>query len=92
MGRRRHAKKEVEAVLCELEELGWTVRLRNGKGHAWGLLLCPFNDEQCRCGEFCQMSISSTPQNPSTHAAKLKKKALSCIYLNQKETEDVEPV
>ena len=77
--RPRHPKKEVEAVLRELEELGWTVEKRNGKGHAWGLLRCPKPTDECRCGMFCQMSINSTPQNPSNHAAKLRQKALGCI-------------
>jgi hypothetical protein len=82
LARKRHPKKEVEAVLSELEALGWKIKLRNSKGHAWGLLLCPFNDKDCRCGEFCQMSISSTPQNATSHAAKLKSKVLSCVLLN----------
>ena len=89
MGRKRHPKKDVEAVLMELEALGWTVQVRHSTGHAWGLLRCPNNDRDCRCGEFCQMSISSTPQNPANHAAKLKSKALSCIYLlAEKEKDD----
>ena len=79
--RERHQKKEVEAVLQVLESLGWKILTRNGKGHAWGLLRCPFNDTACRCGEFCQMTINSTPQNPASHAAKLLNKASGCIRL-----------
>lgn len=88
LGRRRHSKKEVEQVLQELEEFGWVVEVRNSKGHAWGLLRCPSNDKECRCGEYCQMSISSTPQNPSRHAAKLKDKALSCVKLVKESKDD----
>ncbi len=85
MARERHPKKEVEAVLRELEALGWTVIKRNGKGHAWGLLRCPSNSAECRGGEYCQMTINSTPQNPSSHAAKLRSKAFGCIELDEKD-------
>jgi hypothetical protein len=81
MKRRRHPNKDVEAVLRELETLGWSVTVRSSKGHAWGLLRCPNNDKECRCGEYCQMSVSSTPQNPRSHAAKLRGKALGCIHV-----------
>ena len=77
--RPRHPKKEVEAVLRELEALGWKVEKRSGKGHAWGLLRCPKPSDECRCGKLCQMSVNSTPQNPSNHAVKLRQKALGCI-------------
>lgn len=87
MARDRHPKKEIEKVLRELEQLGWTVERRVGKGHAWGLLRCPKPREDCRCGLFCQMTINSTPQNPSNHAAKLRQKALGCIGAG-KEQED----
>lgn len=78
MARVRHPKKEVEKVLKELESLGWTIIKRDGKGHAWGLLRCPQPTEDCRCGQFCQMTINSTPQNAASHAAKLRSKALAC--------------
>lgn len=88
MTRERHPKKEVEEVLRELEALGWTVVKRNGKGHAWGLLRCPANREDCRCGQYCQMTINSTPQNPGSHAAKLRDKALGCIAIVETGKED----
>ncbi|MEP7453066.1 hypothetical protein [Phyllobacterium sp. SB3] len=84
MSRDRHPKKEVENVLRELEALGWSVETRGG-GHAWGLLKCPANSDDCRCGKFCQMTINSTPQNPGNHAAKLKQKALGCVKKNEKQ-------
>ena len=86
--RMRHPKKEVEKVLAELEEFGWNVVERHGKGHAWGLVRYPYNDADCRCGEYCQMTVNSTPQNPSSHAAKLKRKALKCINLNRRTQND----
>ena len=79
MTRARHPKKDVERVLQELEALGWIVEKRNGKGHAWGLLRCQTPSDACRCGLFCQMTINSTPQNPASHAAKLRQKAMGCI-------------
>ena len=87
MDRYRHPKKEVEKVLRELEGLGWTIQVRHGKGHAWGLLRCPKPSEDCRCGQYCQMTIFSTPQNPGRHAAKLRQKALGCTK-NESENGD----
>ncbi|WP_082545428.1 MULTISPECIES: hypothetical protein [unclassified Sphingomonas] len=86
MARKTHKSKEIESVLKELEALGWTVV--EGKGHAWGLLRCPTNSSECRCGEFCQMSVWSTPKNPEQHAKKLRQKALACVKLDEKENSD----
>ncbi|TKA95418.1 hypothetical protein FAZ78_16925 [Cereibacter changlensis] len=80
MARNRHKSKEIETVLQELEALGW--ELVEGKGHAWGILRCPANSKDCRCGEFCQMSVWSTPKNPEQFAKKLRQKALACVKLD----------
>lgn len=90
MPRRRHPKKEVEAALTELEAFGWRVIERHGKTHAWGIVRCPYNDPDCRCGEFCQMTVNSTPRDPARHAAKLVSKALNCIILNREGRHDDE--
>ncbi|GGK30950.1 hypothetical protein [Salinarimonas ramus] len=82
MARKRHPSKEIEAVLEQLEALGWTVI--EGKGHAWGLLRCPTNNTECRCGRFCQMSVWSTPRDPERHAKQLRQKALACTKLDEK--------
>ena len=82
MSRKSHKSKEIGAVLRELEALGWTVALRSGRGHAWGLIRCPNNDPDCRCGEFCQMGVWSTPQNPGRFARQLRSRALGCIRLS----------
>lgn len=79
--RSKHPNKEIEALLKELESLGWTIRLL--KGHAWGLVRCPNNNSDCRCGKFCQMSIWSTPKDPTRFAKTVRSKALGCIYLTQ---------
>lgn len=77
--RKRHPNKEVEAVLKELEGLEWKVRV--SKGHAWGTIRCPQNEDDCRCGKYCQMSIWSTPRDPQAFANHIRNKALSCVYL-----------
>jgi hypothetical protein len=66
MARARHPKKEVEEALRHAEANGW--RITVGGSHAWGKMYCPYNDAECRCGEFCIASIWSTPRNPGTHA------------------------
>lgn len=76
--RRKHPNKEVEAVLRYAESNGWQVIHR--EGHAWGSMRCPQNDVDCRCGQFCQMSVWSTPRNPGNHARQLKRKVDGCIY------------
>ena len=50
MARSKHPKKEVEDALQHAEDNGWTVDV--GGSHAWGKIYCPYNDEECRCGEF----------------------------------------
>jgi len=86
LARKTHKSKEIEAVLQELEALGWAVV--EGKGHAWGVLRCPANSKECRCGEFCQMSVWSTPKNAEQHARKLRQKALACVKLDHKDDKD----
>ena len=51
MVRPSHPKKEVEEALRHAEGQGWRVEV--GGSHAWGRMYCPYNDEECRCGEFC---------------------------------------
>jgi hypothetical protein len=82
VARKRHTSKEIEKVIQELEALGW--ELIEGRGHAWGILRCPTNDQECRCGEFCQMSVWSTPKNSQQFAKKIRQKALACVNIDQK--------
>lgn len=77
MPRKRHTSKEIEGVLQELEKLGW--KLIEEKGIVWGILRCPANDQDCRCGEFCQMSVWSTPKTLSnTLRSSARKPLLAC--------------
>jgi hypothetical protein len=84
MSRRRHPKKAVEEAVQYAEAEGWTVEL--GGAHAWGKMYCPYNDEGCRCGDYCITSIWSTPRNPDTHARQLKRAVDNCTT-HQREME-----
>jgi hypothetical protein len=88
MGRQKHSKADVEQALRYAEECGWTIIV--GGSHAWGKLRCPFNDQECRCGDFCITSISSTPQNAGNHARQLRRVVDNCIRWKQSQEEDNE--
>ncbi|EEA01078.1 conserved hypothetical protein [Burkholderia sp. H160] len=77
MLRRRHTKKEIETALAYAEQHGWSVR-DGGTGHAWGKIYRPYNNGECRCGEFCISSVWSTPKNPGNHARHLRRIADNC--------------
>jgi hypothetical protein len=83
MVRGTHSKKDVEEALAYAEELGWRVQ-SGGKGHAWGRLYCPYNDAECRCGEFCITSIWSTPKNSGNHARHLRRVVDNCTTHRRK--------
>ena len=77
MARKRHPKPEIEAAIQYAEEHGWTVK--EGGSHAWGRIFCPYNDETCRCGEFCITSVWSTPKSPGNHARQLRRVVDNCV-------------
>ena len=76
MPRKRHPKPEVEAALRYAEHDGW--RIEVGGAHAWGKMYCPYNDETCRCGEFCIASIWSTPRNVGNHGNQIRRVVDNC--------------
>lgn len=76
--RKKHPSKEIEKAISYAESNGWRVIERSG--HAWGSLVCPQNSADCRCGQFCQMSVWSTPKNTGNHAKQLIQKVDGCIY------------
>lgn len=78
--RKKHPDKEIEATIRYAETQGWQVV--ECSGHAWGMLRCPHHDQECRCGQFCQMSVWSTPKDAGRHARQLKRKIDGCIYQN----------
>lgn len=81
MIRQKHPKKEIEQALIYAEEKGW--RIDAGGSHAWGKMYCPFNDNECRCGEFCITSIWSTPKSPVNHAKQIKRIINNCTSTNK---------
>jgi hypothetical protein len=86
MTRSSHPKKEIESALKHAEEEGWRVEV--GGSHAWGKIYCPYNDEECRCGEFCIACVWSTPRNPGSHARALRRVVDKCsAHQRQGDTE-----
>ncbi|HJV02485.1 MAG TPA: hypothetical protein VJ752_18250 [Burkholderiaceae bacterium] len=76
MKRTSHPHKDVDAALRYAEEHGWSVNV--GGSHAWGRIYCPYNNNDCRCGEFCITSIWSTPRNPGNHAKAIRRVVDNC--------------
>ncbi|MES2721278.1 MAG: hypothetical protein V4624_10365 [Pseudomonadota bacterium] len=71
-----HPKKEVDEALYYAKSQGW--RVERGGSHAWGKIYCPYNDFDCRCGEFCITSVWSTPKSPGNHAKALRRVVDNC--------------
>ena len=86
MSRPSHAKKEVEQALRHAESQGWKIVV--GGGHCWGKLYCPFNDADCRCGEYCITSVWSTPKNPGNFARQLRRAVDNCTSSMAKTDEE----
>ena len=88
MTRKKHSKKEIELALSYAESQGW--RIIDSGSHAWGKLYCPYNDKECRCGEFCISSIWCTPKNVVSHAKQIRRVVDNCTgpenNLNKSET------
>ncbi|QEA37895.1 hypothetical protein FGL86_01625 [Pistricoccus aurantiacus] len=76
MARASHPNKEIEAALRHAEANGW--RIKTASGHAWGRIYCPYNDNECRCGEFCITSVWSTPRKPIAHARAILRVVDNC--------------
>jgi hypothetical protein len=73
VGRPRHPKKEVEeAIRYALDEKAWTLEVRKGKGHAWGVLRCPAGEDKVR--------VWGTPRSPGDHAKQIRQAALRCPH------------
>ena len=68
MTRSKHPDKDVEAAIQYAESNRWEVK----KGGHWGMLYCPYNDSDCRCGTRCKAGVWGSPKNASNHAKQLK--------------------
>lgn len=86
MARNKHPKPEIESAIRHAEAHGWTIR--EGGSHAWGRMLCPYNDSDCRCGEFCIVSIASTPRSAGNHGKQLRRVVDNCSRHRAKQSED----
>lgn len=73
MARKRHPNKEIDAVVDDAVRRGWT--LENDRGHAWGVLLCPYRDR-----DGCMEWVWSTPKNPGRFARRLAEKVAKCPH------------
>ena len=48
MARKKHKDKEIEQALQYAEDYGWIIEVHNkSKSHAWGIMKCPTNNENC---------------------------------------------
>jgi hypothetical protein len=80
MARKIHPKTAIEAALRHAEQKGWTVEPSNSHAHAWGRIKCPYNDKDCRCGEFCISSVWGTPKSPENHAKQICRVVDHCVH------------
>jgi hypothetical protein len=78
MSRRRHPDFDIEKALTYVESNGWRVEPAGPRGHAWGKMLCPHNDPECRCGEFCITSNWSTSRDSHNHARQIRRVVDGC--------------
>ena len=85
MARKKYSKSEIEAALKYAESKGWHVEV--GGGHAWGKMYCPYNNSDCRCGEFCISSIWSTPKNVGNHSKQIRRIVDNCTGANSNTNE-----
>ena len=86
MSRKKHPKPEIEAALKYAEQNGW--RIEVGGSHAWGKIYCPYNNNDCRCGEFCIVSVWSTPKNAGNHAKLIRRVIDNCTVHHQAQEEE----
>ncbi len=80
MARKKHPKAAVEQAVQYAEKYGWQVKASGKSAHAWGILQCPNNDPDCRCGRFCRNSVWSTPRNEEGHAKSIRRWVDNCEF------------
>lgn len=85
MSRKKHSKKEIEAALAHAESKGWRIEEGGKSAHCWGRLYCPYNNDECRCGEFCITSVWSTPKSEMTHSRQIRRTVDKCVKLIEHE-------
>jgi len=75
----KHPNKEIRAAVKYAESHGWTFEKSGKSSHAWAIMKCLYNDEQCRCGSRCKISIYLTPRCPQDRAAQIYRDVDGCI-------------
>lgn len=80
MPKKKHPNADIDDAIGYAESEGWTVKTSGSSSHAWGILYCPYNDSECRCGEFCTSSIWSTPRNTRNHAKQIRRIVDKCKH------------
>lgn len=75
--RPKHPNKDIEKAIKYAEAKGWRYRYQSSgnSAHAWGRLLCPFED---RDGH--SVSIWSTPRSTENHAKQIKRVVDNCEH------------
>ena len=75
-----HDDKNLNQVIEQAIDVGWSFERARGGGHAKGLLKCPHYDSgrSCRGGQYCKMTINGSPKNATTEAKKIRQKVERC--------------
>lgn len=87
MAGKKHSKKEIQEAIEYAESKGWRVEPSGKSAHAWGQMYCPYNDKECRCGEFCISSIWSTPRSAEVHAKQIRRIVDKCVGKDDQQEE-----
>jgi hypothetical protein len=79
--RKKHPAKEIESAISYAEKHGWIVKSTGKSSHAWCRLHCPYGEQNkdCRCGEFCMISVYTTPRSQSNHAKQIRRAIDNCV-------------
>lgn len=86
MTRKKHPNKDVEAAIKYAESQEWMVK----EGGHWGMLYCPYNDSDCRCGTRCKAGIWGSPKNPGNHSKQLREVVDGCTARKAKQAENAQ--
>ena len=80
MPRKRHPNKAIEQAIRQAEREGWGFRAPGKSSHAFGILQCPHEAPDCRCGIYCQFSVWRTPRNSEAEARRILRAVNNCRY------------
>lgn len=73
--RKKHPNKEIEVAIRYAEAKGWRYKPAGHSAHAWGRLLCPYQDRKG-----CSMSVWSTPRDNTIHAWQIIQRVEACEH------------